>query len=180
MAHLHLLIGPVGSGKSTYARQLAREHRAVRLGLDEWMATLYGADERPATGRIEWYLERTARCLEQIWRLTEQVVSADTDVVLEIGLIQRADREAFYRRVDEAGHALTVYVVDAPREVRRARVERRNRDRGETFSQEVPPAFFELASDLWQPPDELECEGRDVRVLPAEGEAPRAKEPVTR
>jgi hypothetical protein len=29
----------------------------------------------------------------------------------------------------------------------------------------VPPAIFELASDLWEPLDSSECAGRDVRFL---------------
>jgi hypothetical protein len=29
----------------------------------------------------------------------------------------------------------------------------------------VPPAIFELASDLWEAPDFDECDGRDVRFL---------------
>jgi hypothetical protein len=29
----------------------------------------------------------------------------------------------------------------------------------------VPLPFFELASDLWQPLDDGECDGRDVRFV---------------
>lgn len=169
MAHLHLIIGPVGAGKSTFALQLSREHRAVRLTLDDWMAQLYGADERPAVGRIEWYVERRDRCLAQIWKLTQQLCAVGTHVVLELGLIQRKEREAFYARVDEAGLGLTVYVLDAPREVRRERVLRRNQEKGETFSMEVPPYFFELASDMWEPPQDDECQEREVRFASGTG-----------
>ena len=165
MPKIHLLIGPVGAGKSTFALELAREHRGVRLTLDEWMQALFGGDERPATGRIEWYLERVERCLEQIWRLTQVLVDTGTDVILEIGLLRREERERFYARLEEAGYALTVYVLDAPREVRRERVQRRNEERGETFSIEVPPQFFEFASDMWEPPDDDECAGRDFRLV---------------
>ena len=92
--------------------------------------------------------------------------SADrTDVVLEVGLIQRRARAGFLRRLDTAGYPLTIYVVDAPRDVRRERVEQRNLARGATFAMVVPPAIFELASDLWEPPDDDERRGRDVRDL---------------
>jgi hypothetical protein len=36
---------------------------------------------------------------------------------------------------------------------------------------DVPAEFFELASDLWQPPEESECVGRDVRFIPHAGTA---------
>ncbi len=161
---IHLIIGPVGAGKSTFARRLAAERAALRLTLDEWMAVLFSPD-RPSDGVVPWYLERSARCIEQIWRVAAATVDVGTNLVLEIGLIQQSDRAKFYRRVDEAGLDMTVYVLDAARDVRRERVEQRNQSRGVTFSMVVLPAIFELASDLWQPPDAAECRGRDVRFM---------------
>jgi len=111
---------------------------------------------------MQWYMERTARCIEQIWKLTQSLLEVGTSVVLEIGLIQRRDRERLYRRVDAAGHALTVYVLDAPRELRRERVERRNEQQGDTFFMVVPPHIFDMASDLWEPPDAAERAERDL------------------
>lgn len=164
MARIHLIVGPVAAGKSTFALELCRRHRAVRLTLDEWMTRLFSPD-RPDDGVMEWYRERAGRCVEQIWQLADQLIAAGTEVVLEIGLIQQRDRLRFYRRVDASGHAMTIYVLDAPREVRRERVERRNQDRGATFSMVVPPHIFELASDLWEPPDAAERGGRDVQLI---------------
>jgi predicted kinase len=167
VAQLQLVVGPVGAGKSTLALRLAREHRAIRLTLDEWMVTLFRKD-RPATNVMAWYVERTQRCIEQIWRIADDAIAIGTNVVLEIGLIQQRDRIRFYERLDTRGHGLTIHVVDAPRELRRERVMRRNREQGATFSMEVPPEIFELASDLWQPPTAAECVGRDVRFVVTE------------
>jgi predicted kinase len=106
MARLHLIIGPVGAGKSTFAAGLSQRHQAVRLTLDAWMAVLFGDDERSVDGRMDWYMERTDRCLEQIWQVTQSVMDLGTDVVLEVGLIQRAPRQAFYGRVDASAYDL--------------------------------------------------------------------------
>ena len=164
MAHLHLVVGPVGAGKSTFGLELARDHSAVRLTLDEWMAELFSPD-RPDAGVMEWYVERTGRCIEQIWKVATRIIDVGTDVVLEIGLIQRRDRTRLYKRVHDAGLELKIYVLDAPREVRRERVEERNRVRGSTFAMVVPPHIFDLASDMWEPPDDAECSGRNVRFI---------------
>jgi len=164
MAQVHLIIGPVGAGKSTFASTLCQQHGAIRLTLDDWMTQLFRPD-RPEHDVMPWYLERVERCITQIWKLTLDLLDHGSDVVLEIGLIQRAQRQRFYQRVDDAERALRVYWVDAPREVRRARVAKRNLERGQTFSMEVPPDFFELASNLWEPPDAGETVARDVCVL---------------
>lgn len=164
---LHLIIGPVGAGKSTFARTLSEELGAVRLTLDAWMATLYGDDERPPD-RMAWYGARVERCLGVIRELASQLVAVGTPVILEIGLIQREARERFYAWVDANAYALSVYVVDAPREVRRARVLARNAEQGATFSMVVPEAIFELASDLWEPPEGAEVEDRAPTFVPME------------
>jgi predicted kinase len=164
VARIHLVVGPVAAGKSTFALELCRTHRAVRINLDEWMAALFRPD-RPEANVPPWYVERAARCVELIWRQTARTIDAGTDVVLEIGLILRDDRARFYQRVEAGGYALTVYALDAPREVRRERVQQRNQERGETFSMEVPLPFFELASDMWQPLDVDEYSLRDVRFV---------------
>lgn len=168
MATIHLVLGPVGAGKSTYARCLCEEHAAMMFNLDQWMAQLFRPD-RPDEGVMAWYVERTQRCIEQIWRLTASSLHVGTNVVLEIGLIQRRERERLYRRVEAAGYAMVVHVLDAPRDERRERVERRNDEQGETFSMVVPPDIFEMASDLWEPPDDDERARFDVRFVDNRG-----------
>lgn len=161
------MLGPVGAGKSTFAAALAWQLGAVRLTLDEWVARLFSPD-RPDRGVREWYVERAARALDQIWSVAQDVAACGVDVVLEVGLIRRSERERFYAGVDESGLELTIHVLDAPREVRRARVAERNRRRGATFAMLVPPEVFELASDLWEPLGAAERSGRDVREPPGQ------------
>lgn len=160
MQHLHVVIGPVGAGKSTYVHSLCRENQALPLVLDRWMATLFGADERPEEGRVEWYLERTDRCLNQIWEVAEESVRLGNAVVVEPGLIRRQDRESFYQRIDAAELPHTIHVLDAPRAVRWERVQRRNKEKGATFTVAVPKVFFDLSSDLWDEVDSDEQQHR--------------------
>lgn len=167
-ARVHLVVGPVGAGKSTFALELARQHGALRLNLDEWMAVLFRPD-RPQTGLAEWYVERAERCVEQIWALARALLQAGQAAVLEIGLLQRAARESFYRRVDAAALDLSVYVLDAPRDLRRARVQARNTERGPTFCMIVPPEMFELASDLWEPVSPEEAAAREISFIDTRG-----------
>lgn len=164
MAKIHLIEGPVGAGKSTFAKQLGHREGCSAIALDDWMATLFRPD-RPDENVMQWYIERKERCIAQIWRVAEDLLRARNDVILELGLIQRQGRKAFCDRMAEAGHGFTVYILDIPREERRNRVKQRNIQQGSTFSMEVPSAIFEMASDMWEPPDQHEIESCDMRFV---------------
>lgn len=158
---LHLLIGPVGAGKTTYGQRQATRIVGVFLDLDVWMVRLFGADSRPQDNVIAWYLERRERCRGLLWDVALDVLRSGVDVVLEFGLVTVADREAFYEKACAEDLRLLVYLVDAPRDVRRERVLQRNKTPG-PFTQIVPLEFFERASDLWQPPSDSEHAARGI------------------
>jgi predicted kinase len=159
---LHLVVGPVGAGKSTFARHRAAREGGVFLDLDSWMVRLYGKDTRPNESVIVWYLERRERCRTLMWDTALDIAGAGKDVMLELGLVSTAEREAFYSKARDADLELIVYVADAPRDIRRQRVAERNRS-AEEHTQVVPLEFFERASDVWEPV--LEAERRAVRVI---------------
>ena len=88
---VHLIYGPSGAGKSTHAHQLATDHHAVRFAIDDWMHGLYG-DDRPARLDMAWVLPRLRRCEALIWQTSRQILDTGRDVVLDLGLMRRADR----------------------------------------------------------------------------------------
>ncbi len=153
---VHLIEGPVGAGKSTFAKTLAASDGAIHIALDAWFAALFSPD-RPAQNFVPWYIERKDRLVELIWSHSKCLLNAGSSVILELGLIQHAPRIEFCRRVRAEGYGLAVHVLDAPIEIRQERVRRRNIEQGRTFSMVVPDHVFEMASSLWQSPDEIEC-----------------------
>lgn len=161
MSKIYLVEGPVGSGKSTYSEQLSLQTSAPNISLDTWMVNLFRPD-RPSSGVTEWYVERKERCIEQIWDVARKILDASCDVILELGLIHVSSRRAMYARVSETDHELVVYMLDAPKEVRRERVRQRNLEKGATFSMEVSDEVFEMASNMWEEPDDVEC--REHRI----------------
>jgi predicted kinase len=115
-----------------------------------------------STGIIEWYIERKERCVDQIWDVALRVLNSGCDVILELGLIQLKSRQSMYERIKSSGHEILVYVLDAPREERRGRVRNRNFAEGSTFSMEVPDKIFEMASNMWEEPNDAECEDQEM------------------
>lgn len=164
MPTLHLIEGPVGAGKSTFAKSLAARIKAPHIALDEWFTKLFSPD-RPATDLMPWYVARKTRLLEHIWQHAQDLMACGITPILELGLVQRRDREAFYQRAREAGMDLQVYLLQASRDVRRERVMRRNIEQGPTFSMIVPAPFFEMASDVWEEPDEFEIAEHGIDII---------------
>jgi predicted kinase len=156
MPTLHLIEGPVGAGKSTFAKSLALQTSGVHIALDEWFAKLF-SPERPTDDLIPWYVEQKERLLELIWSHAQSILLSGNDAILELGLIERVSRVAFCQKVLDEGIELRVHVLDAPRDVRRERVQRRNIEKGSTFSMVVPDHIFEMASNMWEAPDDGEC-----------------------
>jgi predicted kinase len=162
-ATLNLIFGPCGAGKTTYAHALARREGAVPFVLDEWGVRLFGPDVH---GPLDfgWMLERLGRCDALIWSTAIAVLAAGTSVVLDLGLMSRAHRERIRQIAQEAGLSMQWHFVDAPQEVRRARVAGRNDTKGETFAREVSPEMFDMIEAMYEAPSPAELEGAVLSV----------------
>lgn len=160
---LHCICGPIAAGKSTLARELTERIGGVRFSIDEWMQALYGPD-RPERLDMRWVAPRVARCQQMIWSLAHQVLTRGRDVVLDAGLMTRAERDAVRLQAGATGCPVRMHFVDAPRALRLARLAARNAQRGETYSFEITPAMFEFMEARHEPPGADET---DVTLTPS-------------
>jgi len=157
-ATLHLIFGPSGAGKTTYAHAFARREKAVAFILDDWMARLFGPDI-PQPIEYDWMLERVGRCEAQIWSTSAAVLATGASVILDIGLMTKADRARVREIAEGAGLPFQFHYVTASQETRRLRVAERNVVRGENFAIEVTPELFDFIEGVWEAPDEQELTG---------------------
>nr|MEA2799760.1 hypothetical protein [Phenylobacterium sp.] len=162
-ATLNVIFGPCGAGKTTYAHTFARREKAVAFILDDWMARMFGPD-MPEPIEYEWMLERVARCEAQIWSVAAGIIGAGGSVILDIGLMRRADRTRIREIAEATGLPLRFHFVDAPEAVRRARVAGRNVVRGENFAIEVSPDMFDFIEGVYEPPEPGELAGAVISV----------------
>jgi predicted kinase len=162
-AALNVIFGPCGAGKTTYAHSFARREKAVAFILDDWMARMFGPD-MPEPIEYDWMLERVARCEAQIWSVAAGIIGAGGSVILDIGLMRRADRARIREIAEATGLPLRFHFVDAPQEVRRARVAGRNVVRGENFAIEVSPDMFDFIEGVYEPPEPDELKGAVISV----------------
>ena len=156
MATAHLVFGPTAAGKSNLALQLASERNAVRFAVDEWMHELFAPDALTPL-EMAWVLPRVARCQSRIWATCVQILASGRDVVLELGLLRRADRQRVQALVEAARHQPVFRFVDAERAVRWQRVLQRNQDKGPTHSFDITAPMFEAMEQFFERPDAAEA-----------------------
>lgn len=161
LANVHLVFGPVGAGKSTYARALAARERGVRFAIDDWMHELFAPDPAPPMD-FAWIMARVRRCEARIRATAADVLGTGTPVVLDLGFMKAADRATFAAWASALGHAARAHYVHAPTPVRASRVRARNAARGDTFSFEVTPPMFDFMEHWFEPPGAAELEAATV------------------
>ncbi len=156
MSKIHLVCGPVGAGKTTFAGKLCQETGAVLFSIDEWMTSLFMPDLQ---GDIEydWAMERIGRVESLIWSQVGQLMKLDVEAVLDLGLLQRGHRQKFYDLAARDAFDIDLHLLEADREVRWSRVQGRNEDKGDTYTMEVDRGMFDFCENLFERPsgDEL-------------------------
>jgi predicted kinase len=158
MGRTILVCGPTGVGKTTYSIATAREIGAVRFSIDPWMQTLFAADMTSLD--YAWMIERVGRCYEQIWSVSEQILALGGSVVLDLGFTEKAERTRFAERSSGLGVVAEVHCLQAPPEVRRARVDKRNAEQDPAvYAFEVTEAMFDFMEPRFETPDEDELAG---------------------
>jgi hypothetical protein len=150
MATLFLLVGLPGSGKTTLARQLARERGALVLSADEWMSRIV---------RDGWDAERRAAVQEVQFEIALEVLQIGGDVVLDFGLFHRQERDRYRARAVEHGALTKTLYLDVPRDELLRRLRARNANLPpHTFT--VDEAHLDNCMGWFQPPTQDELDER--------------------
>jgi predicted kinase len=155
MARLILVCGPTGVGKTTYSLSLANEIKAIKFSIDPWMQTLFSKDMTSLD--FEWMMERVNRCSEQIWEISEQILTINGNVILDLGFTTKEQRDIFANRARMLGLDPEIHYLDASTDTRKLRVEKRNTEKDPTvYSFEVTDMMFNFMEPRFEIPDEKE------------------------
>jgi predicted kinase len=164
MAIVHMVHGYLGAGKTTFAKRLERELRAVRFSPDEWMVALYGHD--PPAEHFAGYLERVFAVVHATW---PRVTRVGADVILDFGFWTRRLRDHVRGLAAEHGATTRLYALSCADDTARARCQQRNLDLGGSLF--ISPETFDVLRARFEPL--AGDEPHEVIVTDGSGEAAR-------
>jgi|SRR5579872_2570048 len=108
-AKLFVIVGLVGAGKTTRARQIASERHAIRITPDEWMIPLFGQDFRN-----DEYPHRRDIVEGLLISVTLDILSAGVSVVLDFGCWAKDERSALRYLAESVGAECEVVYLPLP------------------------------------------------------------------
>ena len=143
---LFLAVGLPATGKTTAARRIETEERALRLTKDEWVKALHGlANPSEASDVIE------GRLIEIGMRALELGIN----VVIDFGLWGRDERSALRQAAADLGAAVEMRYFELSSAEQRRRLDRRQAEEPHT---------------TWHMSDEELAEWAATMIIPTQGE----------
>jgi len=113
---LIVVCGLPGSGKTTLAGTLERNHRGIRFSADEWMRAL----------SVDLYDEGRRAKIEALqWKFAQQLLAFGHTVIIEWGTWGRSERDTLRLGARALGAAVELHYLSAPADVLFERIQRR-------------------------------------------------------
>lgn len=148
MSKVILICGKLCSGKTTYAKKLCHERKAVALSIDELMLSLL----EPYLGdRHEYYTEKAQRYL---FDKSLEILAAGADVVLDWGFWTKTSREYAKEFYKSRGIPCEMHYIAIDDAEWKARIAKRNEavSAGETGAYFVDENLVEKFAGLFELP----------------------------
>ena len=116
----HIIIGFIGSGKTTFARKLEKETGAIRFTKDEWMVRVFG---NTLTDKHEEYDAKMASLASD---MALKCLQAGVDAIIDEGFWVKEHRDAIREKVNSVGAIPKLYYIEATLEIMKARTLKRS------------------------------------------------------
>lgn len=154
-AMVHLLCGKICSGKTTYAKLLAKEHPAVILSCDEVALTLFGSD----LGQRHDEVLAKVRCY--LLKKAAETARAGADVILDWGFWSEQDRRETTAYFENAKVPVRWHYISVSEEVWQRNIERRNAavTAGRSTDYYVDAGLLSKLNARFEPPrrEDMDC-----------------------
>ena len=156
MPKVIMICGKLCSGKTTYARKLQKDGKAVILSIDEIMLAVFGLDSG------EKHDDYVARIKRYLYQKTLEIINNDLDVILDWGFWTKEERA--YARSFFGLNAITneLHFIDIDDCEWHRRIEKRNQEvlayDGNAYY--VDDGLLEKFNAIFEEPDPSEIDYR--------------------
>ena len=116
----YIIIGFIGSGKTTYARKLEKETGAIRFTKDEWLVRVFG--NTPPKDKFAEYDNRMASLATD---MALACLKAGINVIIDEGFWVKEHRDAISEKVKNVGAIPKLYYLEVPFEIMKERTLKR-------------------------------------------------------
>lgn len=147
MATIHLMVGFMGFGKTTVAKELAKKLPAVRLTHDEYMVKLFGRNMP-----YDEFHSNYEKVDNILWDLAEKVIRTGTDVIMDYGFWSHNDRDKAYKRAQKITDSVVFHNVCCDMDIAKQRILKRSaenpdelyirEDEFDTLSRQYEPWYY--------------------------------------
>jgi predicted kinase len=121
MCVLYIIQGFLGAGKTTHAKELARQTKAVRLNADEWCDQNFSPEQL-----ADIWDACFSKAIEVLWKEAERLLKEKQSVILDFGFWNRSSRNYAREKASDWGiHCIHHYIV-APDDILLERLRKRS------------------------------------------------------
>ena len=149
MATIHLMIGFMGFGKTTIAKNLATELPAVCLTHDDYMVALFGRNLPEDEFREKYKLVDN-----MLWSIARKIINCNTDVIMDYGFWSKEKRAEAYKRAISITPDVIFHNVLCDMQTAKERLLKRSATDHETL--DIDENCFDTLSQKFEPIDDTE------------------------
>jgi len=143
----YVICGFIGAGKTTFARKLEHETKAIRITKDEWIIKIFG-NKITSDKNFERYDKNITELATDI---AFKILRAGKDVIIDEGFWVKSQRDDIKKKILQVGAKPIFYYVECPIEKMKERViNRRKYPTVDSF--EINEEMFDTYLKYWEPP----------------------------
>ena len=142
----YVICGFIGAGKTTFARKLEKETKAIRITKDEWIIKIFG-NKITSDKNFERYDKNITELATDI---TFKILKAGKDVIIDEGFWVKSQRDDIKKKILNLGAKPIFYYVECPIEKMKERVINRSKY-PPIDSFEINEEMFDKYLKYWEP-----------------------------
>lgn len=157
---LTFFCGKMGAGKTTKSLEVSHMRNAVLLSEDEWLASIYP----DSIQTLEDYVKYSGRIKPQIKKLTQSILAAGTNVVMDFPANTISQREWFKSIFSEIQAPHELIYIDQPDDICLGQIAQRRIEQPQRAATDTEE-MFELVTKYFVAP--TPDEGFNTTVITA-------------